>query len=280
MADVRGCGDETVSFAEAARAQGRSPQAITRAVAALETRLGTRLLHRTTRSVSLTDEGSRYLERSRDLLAESDALESSPSARLELSGTLSVSAPVLFGQMHVLPVLTAFLAEHPAVDARSLLHDRIVSLAEEGVDVAVRIGELTDSALRVRVVGYVRSVICASPAPLTRRRTPRDPDDIGDHPCIAFTGTTPIPDRWTFSTSGRRDRVVRIRPEADREYGAGRDRRGGGRARTRARALVPSRGARCAGEAKARATRVRAPATTGSSRAAARRLIAHGSGVH
>lgn len=201
------------SFAEAARLHGRSPQAVTRAIAALEGRLGSRLLHRTTRAVSLTDEGARCLERARELLAEFEALESSAETRVDLGGALTVAAPVLFGQMHVLPILTTFLAQHSLVTARALLHDRVVSLSEEGVDVAVRIGALSDSSLRVRLVGHVSSVICASPEYLKKHRPPRDLDELEDHATIAFTGTTPVPDRWSFGAAeGKRDRVVRTRP--------------------------------------------------------------------
>ena len=103
------------SFAAAARAHGRSPQAITRAIAALEDRIGTRLLHRTTRSVTLTDDGTTYLERCRDLLAQFDALESPTAMEAELRGTLSIAASVLFGQMHVLPLVTEFLRTHPRI---------------------------------------------------------------------------------------------------------------------------------------------------------------------
>src|SRR6185437_1117508 len=95
--------------------------------------------------------------------------------------------------------------------ARLLLVDRVVSLADEGVDVAVRIGALPDSSLVARVVGHVRSVVCASPAYLAKHGTPRKPDDLGEHACIAFTGTTPVVDRWSFPARPR-DRVVRVRP--------------------------------------------------------------------
>src|SRR6185295_15988425 len=156
------------SFAEAARALRRSPQAVTRSVAALEQRLGARLLNRTTRSVSVTSEGERFLERGRRVLAELDALESTPDATAPLAGRLSVTAPVLFGQLHVAPLVGAFLAQHPALDARLLLVDRVVSLAEEGIDLAVRIGPLPDSSLRARQVGQVRWVVCASPSYLSR----------------------------------------------------------------------------------------------------------------
>jgi DNA-binding transcriptional LysR family regulator len=200
------------SFAQAARTLGRSPQAVTRAVAALEARLGTRLLHRTTRSVSLTDDGERYLGRGRALLAEFEALESGGAADAPLAGRLALTAPLLFGQLHVLPVLTAFLAAHAQVDARLLLVDRVVSLAEEGVDVAVRVGPLPDSALRARLIGHVRSLVVASPDYLARAGVPRTVEALGRHPCIAFTGMAPIADRWSFPRPGRRERTVVVHP--------------------------------------------------------------------
>jgi DNA-binding transcriptional LysR family regulator len=199
------------SFIAAARALGRSPQAVTRAVAALEERLGTRLLNRTTRSVSLTDDGERYLHRGRQALAELDQLEARPDARAPLAGRLSITAPVLFGQLHVAPVVAELLARHPGLDVRLLLYDRVVSLAEEGLDVGVRIGALPDSALRARLVGQVRSVLCASPAYLARAGVPRTPDALAKHSCIAFLGTTPNADRWSFpGGGGRRERTVAV----------------------------------------------------------------------
>jgi DNA-binding transcriptional LysR family regulator len=183
------------SFSAAARQLGRSPQAITRAVASLEARLDTRLLARTTRSVSLTVEGARYLERSRRALAELDALET-PST--EMRGTLTLTAPVLFGQLHVLPLVTTFLETHADVQIKLSLLDRVVSLADEGVDLAIRIGELPDSALLARHVGDVRTVLVASPAYLDRAGAPRLVESLPNHTCIAFSGATPIVDRWTF----------------------------------------------------------------------------------
>jgi DNA-binding transcriptional LysR family regulator len=201
------------SFAGAARRLGRSPQAVTRAVAALELRLGTRLLHRTTRSVSLSDDGERYLERGRRALAEIDALEARSDEAAPLTGRLTVTAPVLFGRLHVLPVVAELLAAHPALDVRLLLWDRVVSLAEEGIDVAARIGALPDSALRARPVGQVRSVLCASPVYLARMGVPRTPEALARHSCIAFTATTPIPERWSFPARApsRRERTVQVR---------------------------------------------------------------------
>jgi len=196
------------SFVQAARALRRSPQAMTRAVAALEARLGVRLLNRTTRSVSLTSDGERYLERSVRAVAELDALESVSDA--PLAGLLSLTAPVLFGQLHVAPVVGEFLREHPGLDARLFLVDRIVSLADEGLDLGVRIGALPDSALRARILGHVRLVACASPGYLKRAGRPRAPEDLAKHTCIANTGATPIADRWSFP-GDKRERSVSVR---------------------------------------------------------------------
>lgn len=199
------------SFAATARSLGRSPQAITRAVAAVEARLGTRLLNRTTRSVSLTAEGERYLERGRRALAEFDGLESRDDASAPLRGRLAVTAPVLFGQSHLVPVAAEFLGLHGDVDVRLVLLDRVVSLAEEGIDLGVRIGDLPDSSLHALRVGEVRAVLCASPAYLERAGVPRRPEALSRHACIAFTGTTPIVDRWSFPGTGRRERTVAVR---------------------------------------------------------------------
>ncbi|HUS65093.1 MAG TPA: LysR family transcriptional regulator [Kofleriaceae bacterium] len=200
-----------LSFAQAARAHRRSPQAVTRAIASLEERAGARLLQRTTRSVSLTGDGERYLELARRALAEIDRLDAHADPHAPLRGTLSVHAPVLFGQLHVVPLAAEMLGLHPDVDLRLTLLDRVVSLAEEGVDVALRLGALPDSSLRARLLGHVRSVLVASPAYLERAGTPRSPEALARHACVAFTGTTPIADRWAFPAP-RRDRSVRVRP--------------------------------------------------------------------
>lgn len=199
------------SFVGAARALERSPQTVTRAVAAIEARLGTRLLHRTTRSVSLTGEGERQIERVRRALAEIDLLESRVDAAPSLVGRLSVTAPVLFGQLYLLPVLTELLGKYPALEVRLLLLDRVVSLAEEGIDVAVRIGHLPDSSLKALTIGRVRWVLCASPAYLARAGAPRTLEELSRHDCIAFTATTPVADHWTFPSGGRRERTVSVR---------------------------------------------------------------------
>ncbi len=198
------------SFAEAARALGRSPQVVTRAVAGLEARLGTRLLHRTTRSVSLTDEGARLLDRAKPLLADFEALEAREAGALR--GVVTIAAPALYGQLRVAPVVHDFLRAEPGVDVRLFLQDRVVSLAEEGIDVAVRIGALPDSTLRARHVADVRVVLVASPAYLAKRGMPESPSDLADHDVVAFTSTSPIPDRWTFRRRGRPEASVSVRP--------------------------------------------------------------------
>jgi DNA-binding transcriptional LysR family regulator len=186
------------SFSRAAKRLGKSPQAVTRAIAALEARIGTRLLNRTTRSVSLTNDGEQYVERSRRALGEFDALEAPQDS--ELRGTLAITASVLFGQLHVVPVVAAFLAEHPAANARLVLLDRVVSLAEEGLDVGVRIGDLPDSSLVARQVGFVRQVIVASPKYLASAPALRS-DTLAKHQHIAFAGTKPIAKHPRFSVN-------------------------------------------------------------------------------
>lgn len=133
------------SFARAAEQHRCSPQAVTRAVAALEERVGAKLLHRTTRAVSLTDAGARRLGQAERLLHEADELESEADGASPLRGVLSVTAPVLYGQLHVLPIVARFLEKHPGLEVRLLLVNRVVSLVDEGIDVGVRIGVLPDS---------------------------------------------------------------------------------------------------------------------------------------
>jgi DNA-binding transcriptional LysR family regulator len=197
---------EEGGFAAAARRLGRSPAAVTRAVAALEERLGTRLLNRTTRSVALTGEGALALERCRRVLAEFAELEA-PAAAETPRGTLAVTAPIVFGRLHVLPVALGFLRDFPAASLRLLLVDRTVSLVEEGIDVGVRIGELPDSSLRAIRAGALARSVYASPDHLREFGTPETPAELTGRPCIAFT-SSPAPDRWVF----RDRRAVAIAP--------------------------------------------------------------------
>lgn len=200
-------------LAAAARKLGRSPAAVTRAVALLEERAGARLLHRTTRSVRPTEAGERYLSVCRRVLADvAEAERSAAGERAVPRGLLTVTAPVSFGRLHVRPVVDAFLEAHREVQARLLLLDRVVHLVDEGVDLAVRVGALPDSSLVATRVGEVRRVVCASPAYLARRKAPVEPADLADHDCVAFTQITPA-EAWTFgSPAGGRAPQVRVRP--------------------------------------------------------------------
>jgi DNA-binding transcriptional LysR family regulator len=190
---------EQQSFAEAARQLSRSPASVTRVVAGLEERLQTRLFNRTTRSVALTDAGARYFESCRRLLSAYDELEAvSLGERIQPHGWIHVTAPTMFGRLHVLPVVQSFLAQYPQVDVRMLLLDRVVSLVDEGLDLGVRIGQLPDSSLQAIRVGQVRRVVCASPEYIARHGVPATPRDLRNHSIVACTAVTPIPDRWTF----------------------------------------------------------------------------------
>ena len=204
VADSRG-------FAQAARKLKLSPSAVTRLIAALEERLGARLLQRTTRSVTLTDAGTRYLERARRILADVDEAERiAEGERTRPSGRLVVSAPVGFGRLHVSPVMTAYLKHYPEVAGELRLEDRIVSLVEDGVDLAVRIGELADSSLVARQVGAMRRIVVASPAYLKARGEPKRPDALASHDTIQFGSTTGLAD-WRF-VDGKDDVRIDISP--------------------------------------------------------------------
>jgi DNA-binding transcriptional LysR family regulator len=190
---------EQGSFVAAARRLGRSPAAVTRAVAALEDRLGTRLFNRTTRAVALTDAGTRYLDLCRRALAEFEELElSAASERLEPRGQLTVTAPEMFGRLHILPIVQAFMAAYPAVKVSLLLLNRIVSFVDEGVDLGLRIGQLPDSSLRAIQVGWTRRVVAASPGYLAARGEPEMPADLAAHDAIAVAGVRAAQDRWSF----------------------------------------------------------------------------------
>jgi len=194
---------EEASFAAAARKLALTPASVTRAVAALEERLGARLFHRTSRVVRISDAGATFLAQCKRILADVDeAEEQAASAHGALSGQLSVTAPVLFGRLCVAPVLLAFLKRHPRVSGRALFLDHVVDLLEQNVDVAVRIAPLPPSALRAIRVGTVRRVICASPGYLRARGTPTRPRDLAEHALIAVSGL-PEPSIWRFQVDGK-----------------------------------------------------------------------------
>jgi DNA-binding transcriptional LysR family regulator len=199
------------SLSAAARSLGVSLPAVVRTLAALEQHLGTRLLNRTTRRISLTDAGSEYARRARQLLAELEETElAASSAKSRPAGTLAVTAPVLFGRFNVVPILTEYRRRFPEVGVRLLLLDRNVNLLEEGVDVAIRIGHLADSSLVATRLAEVRRVVYASPAYLRKRGTPKHPRELAAHDCLSLTALT-SGDAWRFRDNGRA-LEVKLRP--------------------------------------------------------------------
>ncbi|RAP65912.1 LysR family transcriptional regulator [Achromobacter sp. HZ01] len=198
---------EAQSFAAAARRLEMSAPSVTRSVAALERRLGALLLVRTTRSLRLTEAGQRYAADCRRILEEVEqADDAAAGAMAAPRGALSITAPALFGELHVMPAVLGYLRAHRAVSVRTLLVDRVVNLLDEGVDVAVRIGALPDSSLTAVQVGEVRRVVCAAPAFLREHGAPRDPDELQRYCTItaAMEGRGP---QWRFLQDGQPRRV-------------------------------------------------------------------------
>lgn len=195
-------------FAPAARKLGLSASAVTRMVAALEERVGARLLQRTTRSVMLTDAGERFLERARRILADVEEAEGAVQAeRTQPTGRLVVSAPLGFGRRHVTPLMSTYLKRYPDVAGDLRLSDRMVNLVEEGIDIAVRIGHLPDSSLVARAVGDMRRMVVASPDYLAAHGEPRHPSEIAAHRTVHFGALSAAPD-WRFVEYGREVRVA------------------------------------------------------------------------
>src|SRR6516164_4096412 len=200
VADLKG-------FAPAARKLRLSPPAVTRLIAALEERLGTRLLQRTTRRVALTDAGARYLERVRRILADIEEAElAAESERTRPAGRVVISAPVGFGRLHVSPVMSAYLKRYPEVSGELRLEDRLVNLVEDGVDLAVRIGQLPDSSLVARQVGEMRRIVVASPAYLKAHGEPKTPEALSSHQIVQF-GATAATAEWRFAKDGSELRI-------------------------------------------------------------------------
>jgi DNA-binding transcriptional LysR family regulator len=175
------------SFSEAGRRRGLAASSVARSISALEDGLGARLLNRSTRKLSLTEAGRLYHERSRRILAEvEDARLSVTQLEAAPRGILRLNVPVVFGRLHVAPALPDFLARHPAVQIDLSMTDAFIDLVEEGVDLAVRIGELEDSSLIARRLAPNRRVICASPGYLQRAGAPQAPKDLRAHNCLIY----------------------------------------------------------------------------------------------
>ncbi|MBU8537843.1 LysR family transcriptional regulator [Falsiroseomonas tokyonensis] len=202
---------DRASFAEAARQLRWSPATTTRAVAMLEAEFGVALFNRTTRAVRLTERGALLADKCRELLAEIESVRSLVRGEdAAPRGTLSVTAPVLFGRLHVLPVAEALGAAHPGLVIRLTFVDRVTHLVEEGFDVAVRIGDLAESALVAVKVAEVHRVVVASPAYLARAGRPNAPAELRQHRIISFDGVGSTDD-WRFGPQGQT--VVRITPQ-------------------------------------------------------------------
>ncbi len=202
---------EEASFAGGARRLRLSPPAVTRAVAALEDKLGVRLLIRTTRSVRVSEAGARYLEDARRIVAEIDeADEAAAGINAAPRGHLAVTAPALFGCLYVMPVIAEYLERHPEVTASALLVDRVVNLVDEGLDVGVRLGDLPDSSLQAIRVGEVRRVVCGAPSYLAAHGAPETPEDLRRHCLVASTAVSPNLE-WQFA-GPQGNRTVKVAP--------------------------------------------------------------------
>ncbi|MBX2833256.1 MAG: LysR family transcriptional regulator [Rhodospirillales bacterium] len=205
---------EEQSFAAAARLLNISPAAVTRTIAQLEEIIGARLLTRTTRSVTVTEAGARYVADCKRLLTDLQEVEAAAGgAYATPSGMLTITAPVQFGQMHVAPIVGRYLDQYPEMRARLLLFDRIVNIIEEGIDLAIRIGHLADSSLRAVRIGQVRQIVCGSPDYFARNGTPQTPADLNEHRIITTTGSSAGLD-WQFNAPNTNGRKVHLSPDA------------------------------------------------------------------
>ena len=202
------CAVDSGSLAKAARTIGITPAMLGRRVEALERRLGVRLLHRTTRHLAVTEEGAVFVEQCKRTLAEIDGAEDLVRSGTHTAfGHLRVTAPAGFGRRHVAPHAPGFLALHPQVQASFNLSDRVVDLIREGFDLGVRIGSTPDPALEVVPLAHNRRVVCAAPRYLATHGTPRSPDDLSGHQCLAITPTPGQVRTWSFLV---RERAVNV----------------------------------------------------------------------
>ncbi|RQT45504.1 LysR family transcriptional regulator [Burkholderia cepacia] len=197
------------SLSAAARRLDMPLATVSRKVGELESHLKTRLFHRTTRKLSLTEAGSAYVAACRRILEDIGEAERAATGEYTApKGELVVTAPVAFGRLHVVPAVAEFLAHYPEIDISLLLTDRVVHLMDERADVAVRIGQLPDSTLIATRVGTVRRVICASPAYLAKHGVPSEPADLAGHQCITFEALESLR-AWSFG-SGKSEQSVPV----------------------------------------------------------------------
>lgn len=204
--------EEEGGFAAASRKLDISPAAVTRAIAALEEHLGVRLIVRTTRSIRLTDAGRQYYEDTRAILTRiTEVDEAALGNNAEPHGTLTITAPVLFGRLYVMPCIIQFMQRFPKVKVVANFSDHVTNLIEDGIDVAIRIGNLPDSTLRAIRVRQVRRIICAASSYLDTHGTPETPDELVNHSTIA---SSPVSSgiEWRFEKDGKSEKV-RVNPQ-------------------------------------------------------------------
>jgi DNA-binding transcriptional LysR family regulator len=204
---------ETGSFSGASRKLGSPLPTVSRKVSELEAHLNARLLIRSTRKLTLTDAGAAYVAASKRILEQVGEAERAASGEYSAPrGDLAVTAPIVFGRLHVLPAINDFVATYPEINVRLSLSDRNAHLIDDHIDLAVRIGELQDSSMVAIRVGSVRRVVCASPVYLAAVGTPKLPEDLSALACVNFDGFTSST-AWTFgSATGRGQRTVPIQP--------------------------------------------------------------------
>jgi DNA-binding transcriptional LysR family regulator len=201
------CVVETQGFSRAARRLGLSKATVSKRVARLEDRLGTRLLNRTTRRLSLTESGSVFFEHCTRMVAEAVEAEAAVAGlAARPTGTLRVNAPMSFGRLHLGPLLPEFLSRYPELSVDIELDDRFLDIVDAGFDVAVRVADLPDSSLVARRVAPARRTVCGAPAYFARRGTPRTPDDLIGHNCLYYRYLA-TRGGWPFARAGREWRV-------------------------------------------------------------------------
>ena len=208
------------SFAKAARELSQTPSTIAKSIGRLESQLGVKLFHRTTRQVSLTADGQQLFSQCQRILDEVELLRSAAAgARGEPSGLLRIEAPLTYGKRVVLPVLAKLLERHPRLRIDARLSDQVSDVIREGLDAVIRTGALGDSRLVARQIGQQSLVVCASPAYLERHGTPRIPADLGQHQCLLFRMPSSGRDRpWQFRTDGD---IVEVQPDSRLRLGDG-----------------------------------------------------------
>ncbi|MDG9672023.1 LysR family transcriptional regulator [Hahella sp. CR1] len=199
------------SFSVASEVLGLSAPAASRAIAALEERLGVKLFNRTTRLVRLTEPGARFLQDAKRILEDLEEAEAAASGTYATpTGTLAITAPVLFGEKYVMPIVTDYLGKHPDVTVKIILLDRVTNLLEEDFDVAIRIGHLKDSSLYATTVGHVKKIVCGAPAYFEQHGYPETPEDLANH-SIIFPARFEHTNGWYFQIQGKKE-LVRLNP--------------------------------------------------------------------